>query len=333
MMKAPVVDGGHRTTPLLAYGADVLFALACAAAIPGAAHWLPLVPLLVVLPRAAGAVLQAGARRETLHWGPDPLEPDWDTLARLIGHVCRQADADGRLRCLRLSPLCREDGAPRPYAIDFDPARPRLAIHELDGGRRPTIHRLDPVPRFKGPLPVVVRQAPVTLLLVPEEAPMPGIPPAARPSPPAARRLPHPAPVPVTLFQLDVDGPAHALLPGLLLSLLTLPVDTRLSAVATVAWLTPLAAGMLGGETLRWHPWQRQPAVVTGSGVSRRFDLLRFWIGWLGLLRIAAPIGPWLRALQDPIGFLAWGCLIPLALAEGLGQIRARRYRSTVRPS
>jgi hypothetical protein len=333
MISAAVFEDGRTIAPHLSYGADVLFALACAASIPGAAPWLPLVPLLVVLPHVAVTVLQAGARRGTIHWVPDPLAPDWSTLARLVALACRNATDDCQPQRLRLSPLCRKDGTPRPYTIDFDPGRRRLTIRE-QGETRQIVHHLDPVPRLKLPLPVVVRQTPVSLLFTGGEAQAPpGTPHPVRPSRPA-QRLPHPAYAPATVLQIDTEAPVRSFLPGVMLAMLTLPFNRPLGAVAAVACLTPLAARALGGETtIRWHPWGRQPAVVTSTGVSRRFDMLRLWVGWLGILRAAAPAGPWLRSLQDPIGFLAWGCLIPLALSEGLGRFHAWRYRRTVRPS
>ena len=199
--------------------ADLLVALACAATVPGASRWLPLVPLILLLPHLADRFVRALPYPYGAQFVPDPLASDWPQLARGVATLGLQAGATGTPQTLRLAPFYHPDGRARPYQLDYLPQSQTLRIGE-PAGPRPHDARLPYPLRPRLPLPVVVGDQPVTLRIAQ-----------------LASDDRHP---PLALFQCAQDPLTQGfLLPLALPLLLLLPCSWRVSLVAAIALLAP----------------------------------------------------------------------------------------------
>ena len=295
----------------LALWADLLVALACAAQVPGASRWLPLVPLILLLPRLADRFVRALPYPPGAQFVPDPLAPDWPQLARGVATLGLQAGATGTPQTLRLAPFYHPDGRARPYRLDFLPQNQTLRMGE-PAGPRPHDARLPCMLRPRLPLPVVVGDQPVTLRI-------------AR----LASDDRHP---PLALFQCAQDPLTQGfLLPlALPLLLLLLPCSWRVSLVAAIALLAPPLSRLAAGGV--WNPFRRAPVVVRPPP-SAALDLLRLWIGALALVRWSVPGSLAGRPLQDPLGFLFWSLMLPLMAQSVFRHLRERRQSKSRNPS
>lgn len=298
-----------RAREALSLWADLLVAMACVVQVPGAARWLPLVPLILLLPRLADRFVRALPRPPGAQFVPDPLAPDWPQLARGVSTLCLEAEATGAPQAMRLAPFFHSDGRPRPYRLDLLPQSRTLRIGE-PAGPRPHEARLPCLLRLRLPLPVAVSDQPVTLRI-------------AR----LATDERHP---PLALYQCAHDPAAQSFLLPLAVPLLLLPCGWRVSLVAAIALLAPPLSCLAAGGA--WHPFRRMP-VVDRPSVYPAFDLLRLWLGALALLRWAAPGALAGRALQDPLGFLFWSLMLPLLAQSGLQRLRERRQSMMRNPS
>jgi hypothetical protein len=313
MTAKPAFPPARQTTPTLSAWADVLVALAGATLIPAATPVLPLVPVFVLWPRWADRLRNAYRQRPTLQFVPDPLAPDWRQLGRAIADACQRVVAESQPLTLHLASFCRPDGSPRPYVVDLLPKRQILSIHE-HGTHRAVEQRLPFVLRPRLPLPITVGGEPVALLF---------------------ERMPAAAEPQIRLSQCATDPVAQSLLPAMLLTLMLALVDPRLSGVAAIAMLSPLAARAGRGSPAPglWRPFRRSRPIVSHPAATLRFDLLRLWVAALAIVRFAAADSALGAALQDPLRLLFWGLMLPFVLHEGTGRYRAWRQRCTCRPS
>ena len=293
----------------LALWADLLVALACAAQVPGASRWLPLVPLILLLPRLADRFVRALPYPPGAQFVPDPLAPDWPQLARGVATLGLQAGATGTPQTLRLAPFYHPDGRARPYRLDLLPQSRTLRIGEPAGPRPHDAHLPCPL-RPRLPLPVEVGDQPVTLRI-------------AR----LATDDRHP---PLAIFQCAQDPATQGLLLTLAVPALLLVWDWRAGLVGAIALLVPPLSRLAAGGA--WHPFRRVP-VVDRPSVSPTFDLLRLWMGTLALLRWAVPGSPAGRPLQDTLGFLFWSLMLPLLAQSCLQRLRERRQSKMRNPS
>ena len=294
----------------LALWADLLVALACAAQVPGASRWLPLVPLILLLPRLADRFVRALPYPPGAQFVPDPLAPDWPQLARGVATLGLQAGATGTPQTLRLAPFYHPDGRARPYRLDFLPQNQTLRIGE-PAGPRPHDARLPCMLRPRLPLPVVVGDQPVTLRI-------------AR----LASDDRHP---PLALFQCAQDPLTQGfLLPLALPLLLLLPCGWRVSLVAAIALLAPPLSRLAAGGA--WNPFRRA-SDVSRPPTPAAIDLLRLWMGALALVRWSVPGSLAGRPLQDPLGFLFWSLMLPLMAQSVFRHLRERRQSKSRNPS
>jgi len=308
-VRAAVLQWSRPAREAFSLWADLLVAMACVVQVPGAARWLPLVPLFLLLPRVADRLVRALPHPPGAQFVPDPLAPDWPQLARGVSTLCLEAGATGAPQIMRLAPFYHPDGRARPYRLDLLPQSQTLRIGE-PAGPRPHDARLPCPLRPRLPLPVVVGDQPVTLRIAQ-----------------LASEDRHP---PLALFQCAQDPLTQGFLLTLALPLLLLPCDWRVSLVAAIALLAPPLSRLAAGGA--WHPFRRVP-VVDRPYVSPSFDLLRLWLGALALLRWAAPGSLAGRSLQDPLGFLFWSLMLPLLSQSGIQRLRERRQRRIRNPS
>ena len=293
----------------LALWADLLVALACAAQVPGAARWLPLVPLILLLPRLADRFVRALPHPPGAQFVPDPLAPDWPQLARGLATLGLEAEASGTPQTLRLAPFYHPDGRARPYRLDYLPQSQTLRIGE-PAGPRPHDTRLPCMLRPRLPLPVVVGDQPVTLRIAQ-----------------LATNDRHP---PLVLFQCAHDPVTQGILLPLALPLLLLFCGWRVSLVAAIALLAPPLSRLAAGGA--WNPFRRAP-VVSRPPAPAAIDLLRLWMGALALVRWSVPGSLAGRPLQDPLGFLFWSLMLPLLAQSVFRHLRERRQSKSRNPS
>ena len=309
-VRAAVLQGSRPAREALSLWADLLVALACAAAVPGASRWLPLVPLVLLLPHLADRCVRALPYPPGAQFVPDPLAPDWPQLARGVATLGLQAGATGTPQTLRLAPFYHPDGRARPYRLDFLPQNQTLRMGE-PAGPRPHDARLPCMLRPRLPLPVVVGDQPVTLRIAQ-----------------LASEDRHP---PLALFQCAQDPLTQGfLLPLALPLLLLLPCSWRVSLVAAIALLAPPLSRLAAGGV--WNPFRRAPVVVRPPP-SAALDLLRLWIGALALVRWSVPGSLAGRPLQDPLGFLFWSLMLPLMAQSVFRHLRERRQSKSRNPS
>ncbi len=97
-------------------------------------------------------------------FAPDPLAPDFPAFSKAFLESAAKCAAEGEIQKWTLCPYCESCGASVVYRLDFRPAKAELAI-----GAEPHVHRVktDIVFRPRLPLPVEVRDVPVTLVLSP----------------------------------------------------------------------------------------------------------------------------------------------------------------------
>ena len=112
--------------------------------------------------------LARGRRSEKMVFAPEPLAPDYSTFAKAFLESAARCAADGATLKWTLCPYCGNDGAFAAYRVDLCPAKAELVI-----GAEPHLHccKTDIILRPRLPLPIVVRNAPVTLVLSPTKTP------------------------------------------------------------------------------------------------------------------------------------------------------------------
>jgi hypothetical protein len=303
------VPARRETTPILSVWADMLVAAACASQVPGAAHLLPLVPLLLFAPRIADRLGNAWPRNQAAQFVPDPHAPDWAQLARGLAAICQQVEIEGRSHTLRLAPFYNPDASPRPYLLEVLPQRRVLRIRE-PSAPRPHEYRLPFPLRLKLPQPLLVGDRAATLRV----APLPGFSRHSQ----------------FSLSQRQPDPFAQSAFFLLGLPLLLLPAGWRWSLAAALALLTPPLSRLIAGGD--WRPFRRDPA-LSRSPASLAFDLLRLWVGALALVRWAVPGSFPGGALQDALAFLFWSLMLPCLLQAGILRIRQWRQIRARKPS
>lgn len=147
----------------LALLADIIIVVALAGHTPGLTPWLPLVPLLVLLPHVVQRLRLVWPHHAQLQVIPDPLQPQWREAARGIAMAVQRAAADRSGVELRLAPLCGASGAALPWQLDFKPATSHLIIEAASGTPPRTTRQLSPMPRLRLPLPLRVAATPQLL--------------------------------------------------------------------------------------------------------------------------------------------------------------------------
>ena len=151
----------RRPSPVFTAFCDGALALSFAMAIFPAHPWTGmLAAVLATIP--AWLNIARDRRCEKLVFAPDPLAPDFKAFAKSFLDSAAQCEYDGKPRKWTLCPYCRDDGAFVAYRLDFRPAKAVLAI-----GAESHLHceKTDFVFRPRLPLPVEVRETPVTLVL------------------------------------------------------------------------------------------------------------------------------------------------------------------------
>ena len=109
-----------------------------------------------------------GRRHDKMVFAPDPLAPDFAAFTRAFLESAAKCATVGAIQKWTLCPYCESGGAFVVYRLDFRPAKGELAI-----GAEPHYHckKTDIVFRPRRPLPVEVRDEPVTLVLSPAGTP------------------------------------------------------------------------------------------------------------------------------------------------------------------
>ena len=109
-----------------------------------------------------------GRRHDKMVFAPDPLAPDFTAFARAFLESAENCATDGAIRKWTLCPYCESGGPFAVYRLDFRPAKAELSI-----GAEPHLYskKTDIVFRPRLPLPVEVRDEPVTLVLSPARTP------------------------------------------------------------------------------------------------------------------------------------------------------------------
>ncbi len=112
--------------------------------------------------------LAHGRRSAKMSFAPDPLTPDFTAFSKAFLESAAKCATEGAIQEWTLCPYCESSGASAAYHLDFHPAKAELAI-----GVEPRLHRVktDLVFRPRLPLPVEVRDEPVTLVLSPAGTP------------------------------------------------------------------------------------------------------------------------------------------------------------------
>ena len=95
-------------------------------------------------------------------FAPDPLAPDFPAFSKAFLESAAKCATEGAIQKWTLCPYCENCGEFVVYSLDFRPAKAELAI-----GVEPHLHcvKTDIVFRLRLPLPVEVRDVPVTLIL------------------------------------------------------------------------------------------------------------------------------------------------------------------------
>ncbi len=102
-------------------------------------------------------------------FAPDPLAPDFHAFAKaFLASAAETSALGGDTRAeWTLCPFAGADGAFTPYAVDLHPAKSEISVGPEGGA---VSSRTDVRIRPRLPIPVVVRDAPVTLVLTPASA-------------------------------------------------------------------------------------------------------------------------------------------------------------------
>ena len=151
----------RRSCPVFTAFCDGALAFSLAVAIFPVHPWSGM--LAAVLATIPAWLNIARERRCEKHvFAPDPLAPDFKAFAKSFLDSAAQCGADGVPRKWTLCPYCEGDGAFVAYRLDFRPAKAELAI-----GAESLLHceKTDFVFRPRLPLPVEVRERPMTLVL------------------------------------------------------------------------------------------------------------------------------------------------------------------------
>ena len=154
----------RRTSPVFTAFCDGALVLSAASALFPSRPWAAIVAaLLATLPGWLDIAWERGSA--TRFFVPDPLAPDFAALASAFLKSAAECAMDGVAQLKwTLCPVCDAKGAFVPYSIDLHPDKGIVAF-----GTSPNEHRVktDILFRPRLPLPVVVRDAPVTLVLSP----------------------------------------------------------------------------------------------------------------------------------------------------------------------
>ena len=153
----------RRTSPVFTAFCDGAFASSMAAAILPNHPWAGVVAaVLATLPEWLN--LARGRKSAEMSFAPDPLTPDFPAFSKAFLESAAKCATEGTLQRWTLCPYCENGGEFVVYSLDFRPAKAEFAI-----GVEPHLHRVktDIVFRPRLPLPVEVRDGPVTLVLSP----------------------------------------------------------------------------------------------------------------------------------------------------------------------
>ncbi len=157
----------RRTSPVFTAFCDGAFALSMAAALLPNHPWAGMVAaVLATLPEWLN--LARRRRSAEMSFAPDPLTPDFPAFSKAFLESAAKCATEGAIQKWTLCPYCEKGGEFVVYSLDFRPAKAELSI-----GVEPHFNRVktDIVFRPRLPLPVEVRDVPVTLVLSPAETP------------------------------------------------------------------------------------------------------------------------------------------------------------------
>ncbi len=154
----------RRTSPVFTAFCDGALVLSLVSALFPSRPWAGMVAaLLATLPGWLNIV--RGRRNATRLFVPDPLAPDFAALASAFLKSAAECAMDGAAAVKwTLCPVCDANGAFVPYSIDLRPDKGLVAFGTPSNELRV---KTDILFRPRLPLPVEVRDAPVTLVLSP----------------------------------------------------------------------------------------------------------------------------------------------------------------------
>ncbi len=151
----------RRSSQVFTAFCDGALALSIVSAIMPARPWAGL--LAAGLATFPGWLNIARRRRhDKMVFAPDPLAPDFPAFSKAFLESAAKCATEGAIQKWTLCPYCESGGASVAYHLDFRPAKAELAI-----GVEPHVHcvKTDIFFRPRLPLPVEVRDEPVTLVL------------------------------------------------------------------------------------------------------------------------------------------------------------------------
>ncbi len=100
-------------------------------------------------------------------FAPDPLAPDFAAFTKAVLESADKCTTEGATVKWTLCPYCGNDGTFETYRLDLRPAKGEIAVGTDARGQ---CSKTDIVFRPRLPLPIEVRNAPVTLVLSPTGA-------------------------------------------------------------------------------------------------------------------------------------------------------------------
>ncbi len=156
----------RRTSPVFTAFCDGALVLSVATALLPSRPWAGIAAaVLATLPEWLN--IARDRRCGKLVFAPDPLTPDFPAFSKAFLESAAKCATDGPRLRWTLCPYCGNGGEFVVYSLDFRPAKAEFAI-----GVEPHLHRVktDIVFRPRLPLPVEVRDGPVTLVLSPSGA-------------------------------------------------------------------------------------------------------------------------------------------------------------------
>ena len=121
--------------------------------------------ILVTLPEWLNIALNR--RCGKLVFAPDPLAPDFPAFAKAFLESAAKCTTEGTSARWTLCPFCGNDGTFKTYRLDLRPAKGEIVVGADAQGQRA---KTDIVFRPRLPLPVEVRDTPLTLVLSPAGA-------------------------------------------------------------------------------------------------------------------------------------------------------------------
>ena len=153
----------RRTSPVFTAFCDGALALSAAAVIAPSRPWTGIAAaILATLPEWLN--IAQNRRCAKMAFAPDPLAPDFSSFAATFLESAAKCATEGTSVRWTLCPFCGNDGTFKTYRLDLRPAKGEIVVGADAQGQRA---KTDIVFRPRLPLPVEVRDIPLTLVLSP----------------------------------------------------------------------------------------------------------------------------------------------------------------------